>query len=284
MDPQEIHEIQSLLSSAQNILVLVPKNPTVDSLAAGLAVYLTLQKAGKPTGIACPQDLTVEFSHLVGIDKIASHLGNKNLIISFPYVEGSIEKVSYDVADGKFNLVIQPQNGTKILSPQDIGFSYRGTNCDLVFVVGAPRLANLERFYSEDPDFYSGIPLVNIDSHPENERFGKVNLVNQKFSSVSEAVALLLRDLNFPPDGDTATNLLAGISAATDNFSPQKSTVTSFEAAAFCLQVGGKREFPQKPPKISEPDFPKQPVKTLSEEKIPHDWLKPKIYKGSTLV
>lgn len=297
INQEDLTQLQSLLGSAQSILILTGKNPDVDTLGASLALYLTLSREGKAVSIACPEPPTVGLSRLVGADKVQNNLGGQNLIVSFPYREGSIEKVSYNIEGERFNLVIQPRAGMPSLSPQEVNFSQGGADADLLFVVGTSSLNRLGQIYEKNKDIYSKVSLVTIDHHGENEHYGQINLVNPQASSTSELVGLILTKLGIILDPDVAHNLLAGIDFATRNFSSPQTTVEAFEVAASCLKAGAKRAtLPVSPatPAIDikggiKPHLPKMPPQNLQpeikakDEEAPPDWLTPKIFKGSDL-
>lgn len=261
----DLSVLQQALSPAQNILVAIPKNPSLDKAAASLSLYLSLKKAGKTVTVACPQQMTVEFSQLVGVDKVSDKMGKKDMVISFDYVKDSIEKVSYNVEGNKFNLVIQPKRGFPPLDAKNVSYSYSGGGSDLIFVIGAQRLEDLGRLYESKKNLYGEKTVVNIDYHPQNTQFGKINMFHPPASSYSELVVSILKGLNLPFDQDVATNLLVGLQSATNNFQSPSVSADAFEAAAYCLRAGAKQTGEKKTP--SSPD-----------------WLAPKIYKGKTLV
>lgn len=267
----DLSELQQLLSPAKSILVAIPKNLNLDKVAASLSLSLSLVKSGKVTTIVCPQPMTVEFSQLVGVDKVTDKTGGKNLVISFDYVKDSIEKVSYNVEGNKFNLVIQPKAGFPLLDTKNVKFSYSGADSELIFVIGAQKLEDLGKLYEKEKNLYTEKSVVNIDHHPQNTRFGKINIFNPQASSCSEIIALVLKTLNFPLDEDIATNLLIGLKSATNNFQSPNISATTFETAAFCLRAGARRMEVSKPPKEKK-------------ETTSSDWLVPKIYKGNTQV
>lgn len=262
----DFQKLQQALSPARSILVAVPKDPNLDKMAASLSLYLSLRKAGKTAAIVCPQQMTVEFSGLVGVDKVIDRIGSRNFVISFDYVKDSIEKVSYNVEGNKFNLVIQPKTGFPPLDAKKVSYSYSGIESDLIFIIGAQRLEDLGRLYEKEKNFYRGNQVVNIDCHPQNTQFGKINIFIPGASSYSEIAALILKTLNFPSGGDIATNLLIGLKSATNNF--QKASPEAFEAAALCLRAGAGQVEPEKTQKETT--------------EVPSEWVGPKIYKGST--
>jgi len=270
--PANINEIQSLITQAHEILILSHADPSHDSLAASLGLYLSLSAAGKNVTIACPTASTVEFNHLIGIDKVSQDLDGKNFIISLDYVEGAIEKVSYNISDNKFNLVIEPKPGAPAFTPEKVHYSNSSASPDLIFVIDCANFDQLGKFYQNNQDLYAKVTTVNIDHHANNQKFARLNLVDPGALSTSELVTFLIQNLGLPINEDVATNLLNGMDEATHNFSPQSSSGAVFEAAAFCLKAGGKREGSV----IKQPPFEEIP------QQAPADWLQPKIYNSKT--
>lgn len=283
VNQKQIQELQNLISPAQNIAILLPEKPTADILAAGLAFSGSLTAYGKKNEIYCPSELTVEFSDLIGINKIKTKFESKNLVISFPYAEGSIEKVSYHVADEKFHLVIEPRNNFPTFSEDKIEYNYSGIEADLIFTIGVTRLADLGEVYNNNKSILSQKPIVNIDIKNNNENFGKLNIVEPESISLSEVITSIISFMRLQLDGDSASNLLLGITLMTGNFTSDKATALSFEAVGYCLRQGGKRKL--KMGKIQkQQDFSSQKMIRLTanneEKKAPEDWLKPKIFSS----
>jgi hypothetical protein len=294
------------LNKNKNILLIIPTQPSVDSVAASLAFYLCLQGNGKQVTVACPQPITVGLNRLVAVDKIISQIGSRNLVASFDYVEDSIEKVSYHISDGKFNLVIQPKTGFPPLDAQKVSYSYTGLTADFIIIIGAQKLENLGRIYQDEQKIFIDYETANIDINPANSLFGKINLIDQDSSSCSELIGLIIKTLNLTINADVATNILAGIEQATNNF-VTKTRAETFEVVAWCLKNGGRRWQMQTKP-VTQPfdvrpfmnngtrqkrggganvnsstSFPqnnKQPGFPKQQPPSP-DWLKPKIYKSS---
>ena len=288
MNPEDFNELPLLLNSAQNILILVGQNPTLDNLGGGLALYLALTRAGKKVNIVCPQPPTVDLSNLVGIDKVKTELGGQSLTLTFPYTEGSIEKVSYNIEENKFNLIIQPREGFEPLSPEAVRFSSGGGAVELIFVLGTPTLTDLGPLYEKGKEIFGKTPLVVIDNHPENKHYGKINFVNPNASSVSEIMATVLKKLGLEMDSDTAHNLLTGIEFATASFSSPSTSFEAFETAGACLRVGARRGLTFGKTATKSDLKPKaSPLPSVSpslgDEETPSDWLTPKIFKGSGL-
>ncbi len=74
------------------------------------------------------------------------------------------------------------------------------------------RIGGVRRFIKEDK------PLVNIDHHMTNERFGSVNVVRPKASSVCEIIFDLFKEARHPLNRNLALLLYSGIMTDTGSF------------------------------------------------------------------
>jgi nanoRNase/pAp phosphatase (c-di-AMP/oligoRNAs hydrolase) len=298
INQSQASQIQSAFTSAQTIFIVLPQNANFDKVSAGLGLYLSLLKANKMVSIASPTRMTVRFSSLVGVNKIKNRFqgSKKDLIVSFDYVEEAIEKVSYNIENGKFNLVIKPKPGYPPLESEKVKYSYSGGSADLILTVGVRALEDLGNLFKENKDLFKESQIINIDSSAKNQQYGQINLVDPATASISEQVVELIGQLRLPTDGDISSNLLLGIEQATNQFNSVKVSPATFEAAAFCLKMGARRRIgkpleakPRKtgpplrpmPAKISAQKIPSK-AEEEKEEKPSPDWLQPKIYKGNT--
>lgn len=273
MNQQSVKEV---LEKSKSLLVLTKENPTLESLAVLLSFYFQYSPE-KEVYLASKGPLPEVIKNLEGYDKINNQVAPRNLIVSFDYLEGMIDKVSYNVEGNKFNLIISPRSGT--LSPEKVEYSYSGGEYDCVIVVGTPdpaEIANLIEL-EKNPD----LPTINIDFHAENKNFGKLNVLDFSSSGVAEILASLLAAWGENLKPQAAKALLFGLRSATEDFT-QKVTAKTFEAAAFCLK--GPRN------KVEKVEEPKTVIpagggqKEEEEQDKPQDesWLAPKIFRGSS--
>lgn len=312
MDNQAVQKIRELIAKNENIGIAVGKDPRIDEMGAGLALYLSLGNSGKSVNIACPTEPTVEISSLVGIDKVKNTLdsGKGDLIVSFPD-RGDIKKISYTREDGMLNIIVKAADEGLTFDEREIKFRKGGEAAALLFIVGAPRLSDLGNLF--DAESLKDTTTVNIDNKPENQGYGDIVLASNNFSSVSENVSSLVVALDLKMDIDVAQNLLFGISTATDNFQNPNTSPLAFEMAALLLKKGARRTSLKETKKDTQDlqDFSSLfiPGKTRSQtapkpsqswprtvqtesreeekkrdENPPDDWLAPKIYKGSTAI
>lgn len=290
MDNQAVQKIRELIAKNENIGIAVGKDPGIDKMGAGLALYLSLGNLGKSVNIACPTEPTVEISSLVGIDKVKNTLdsGKGDLIVSFPD-RGDIKKISYTREDGMLNIIVKAADEGLTFDEREVKFRKGGEVPTLLFIVGVPRLSDLGNLF--DAESLKDTTTVNIDNKAENQGYGDIVLASNNFSSVSENVSSLVVALDLKMDIDVAQNLLSGISAATDNFQNPNTSPLAFEMAALLLKKGATRQKvsikrdEEVVQELSSFFSPKKPrVEKPKTEAPPDDWLAPKIYKGSTTV
>ncbi len=79
-------------------------------------------------------------------------------------------------------------------------------------------------------------PILNIDHHISNERFGNVNWVEPSASSCSEMIYKLYKKLRLPLDRNTAISLYTGMLADTGSFRYPNTTAFTHQAVAELLR------------------------------------------------
>ncbi len=265
MDNNLFQRLKELIDKNQNFGIVVSPNPTFDGMAAGLGMYLSLVQMKKNVTIVCPTDLTVEVSSLVGVDKVQKSFGGSvsqsvgqapavagsDMVVSFPYKEGEIEKVSYDVDNGKLRIVVKAGPQGLSFTPNDVQFQQgqgqvaqaapvmtSGAMPNVLIFVGVGDMQNLG--YQKQV----GVTVVNFDNRSNNTKYGDIVHVDSRFSSLSEEVAdfLTLLEPQIELDKDTSQNLLSGILSATNNFENNGGSYLAFEMAGILMKKGAVRK------------------------------------------
>ncbi len=90
------------------------------------------------------------------------------------------------------------------------------------------------------PADYLRQPDVNVDHHPTNTHFAKINLVDPSASSTAEMLYDLLARLSLPVTVDVAANLLAGLVTDTIGFRTENVTPKVLRIAADLMERGAK--------------------------------------------
>lgn len=297
---QQISRINEIIAKSKMGAILLPLNPSIDTVAAATALYLILTKKGLVISLVCSTKIDYD---LIGVDKIQSspNAPGDNLVISFPYVEGAINKIDYFIDNETFNLVITPRAGAKKLDYNQVKFSYSGGNFDFVIVLDTPTLNSLGELYQNNIQLFQGREIINIDRHFTNTSFGTVNIVKKDVASLSELIYQIIKQNQLEIDKDIATNLYSGIAAATNNFTSYSTNADTFQTIAELLRAGAIKKLIKKPTptqSFTSPQpiiAPRETQKTIAIEDVekekkqdepiaPSDWLKPKIFKGSGLI
>ncbi len=300
--------IEEIINKGNTGAIILPVNPSTDAVAAATTLYLGLSKLGKNVTLVCSTPIQ---DKIISTDKIKSTLATAgdNLVISFPYTDGSIDKVDYNIQGNFFNLIIIPRPGYPKLNPNQVQYSYTGGVIDFIITIDSPNLNSLGQIYIDNQSQFQGKDIINIDRHITNSFFGTVNFVNKTSSSTCELVFKILKVLNCEIDKDMATNLYAGISTVTNNFTSYSVTAETFETVANLLKLGALKKTIQKSSPVFQPrrqplhssstaqpqqnNFEKQatkPIETVEKESqnkegtTPQDWLKPKIFRGGGLI
>jgi len=302
------NSLLTLIDSASSVLVVLPTKPYFDQVAAGLSLYLSVHDR-KEAFIFCPSPMTVGFNRLIGINKISTEIGSKNLTIKFAgYDAANIDKVSYDIDDGEFKLTVVPKSGMAAPQKEQLNVSYAGVSADLVILVGG---ANDSHFPILSSDELANAKVAHIgtrvlDSKREIMSFARPG------ATTSELIANLIKENGLTIDTDTATNLVMGIEDGSANFTSSEVTPETFETFAHLLRSGGARmpkvklspmgfppgAIPNKPfrtPFVQQPVTPMSQIESQPEVVVPEsgeespdinppsDWLQPKIYKGTSV-
>jgi nanoRNase/pAp phosphatase (c-di-AMP/oligoRNAs hydrolase) len=250
----------NLIEQSKEILILVDKDQSTDVLAAALFFKNLLSKLNKNTQVVSKRGLPQTLSQFT--DKVSKELEPPKLVVSFNWHENAVDKVSYNLDEENFNFIVVPRNAK--ISEDEIKISQKGKDADLVIMLGVSSLSSLGDY---EKDFVRERTIVNIDNDPNNQMFGRLNIVNEAADSVCGLVANLVEKSRFTPNPESADLLLLGIREATDNFL-QVNNPSTFEAAAFCTKA--------KKGQVEYRETKKYKVKA----QVPNDWLSPKVFRS----
>lgn len=324
MDKNLLQKLKDAIAKSNSIGIAVGQNPSIDEMGAALSLYLLLRDANKRVSVASPTDPIVEISSLVGIDRVQRNFGGDSgdLIVSFPYKEGEIEKVSYTLENNYLNIIVKSAEQGLSFDERDVRYTRGSGSIDLLIIIGAAHLDEIGDVI--DSQKLGEISIINIDNDSNNQGYGDVVMISPAASSLSEHVADIVLSLGFPVEQDAAQNLLSGIMSSTNNFQDPRTSALAFEVSSYLMKQGAQRipnqsaryQAPSVPNRVSQPapsnsrpsNYTEEPVQhpqsiqqparssSLPEnvdqaerpedqnEKPPLDWLTPKVYKGSSEV
>lgn len=240
MEPTPKQQTINLITQANRILI-VPGRPDGDSIGSALALLLILAKLGKQASAITMDDIPDSYHFLPSRDSIESELiGLRDFIITLSGNDTEPEKLSYNISDGRLNIVISPKRGS--YSPENVTFSEGSLKYDLVITLDAPTLTELGKIYNNEAEIFSNIPVINIDHHASNSHFGTVNLVDIHATSTAEILVSIAEALGVDFDADISTCLLTGIISDTGSFQHANTTPKSLTVAAQMVGFGARQQ------------------------------------------
>ena len=178
--------VKERVTSAQNILITLPPQSSVDELAASLALYLALEQSSKKVAVVTEDIIRVGHSHLFGVGQIQNKLpptNNGDYVVVLGGVVAadgtipSLEKMDYFPTGSNLNLVFKVVPGQKF-EPTHVTPKREGGGFDFIFAIGATTLDTLGSIYTGNQEIFSKAHLINIDKKAGNAYFGTTNIVD----------------------------------------------------------------------------------------------------------
>ena len=235
---EDFNQAKNLIEKSQNILILPPREIDGDALAGSLALFSTLKKLGKNVN-ALINEVPEKFKFLNGYQPETSG----DFVISVNTADKEISKMHYERNNGDLRIYLTLNKGE--LRARDVSFPAITQPVNLLVTIGIKSLTEVEKFFEQNSRFLSDALILNIDNHSANENFGEVNLVNAASSS-AEILTNLIRFMESEDeaflDENIATNLLAGVIYASQNFRNSTTQPKTFETSAFLIERGGNHQ------------------------------------------
>ena len=236
-----------LIKSATRILLTTHVNPDGDGIGSVLALGGALRKLGKIVTIACAGDVPATLKFLTGVADIDTHFSaSKNLVITLSTKNSEVEKLGYKKdADAKeLRIIITPKDNGQFTA-DDVRVDASVARYDLIIVCDTPVVDRLGALYDDNTQLFYETPVVNIDHHPGNDYFGKVNWIDLTATSAAEILVSLIESLAREQpllDAEIATALLTGIIFDTGSFQNANTTPKSFTVAAQLVAAGARQQ------------------------------------------
>ncbi len=239
-------QIIKLIDQAQSILIMPSSPPDGDSLGSAVALYLALRKINKTSTVVCADPIPEAFQFLPMINSIVDEFTpNPDFIITLDTAKAELASLQSQVEENKVNIILTAKNGR--FSSDQVSFSSGPHRYDLILTVDTASPQQLGRFYEDNVKLFSEIPVINIDHHASNERFGLINYVDVMSSATTEMVLGLLEAMEDHSgqeiiDEDIATLLLAGVITDTGSFQNANTNPKSFANSAKLIKRGARQQ------------------------------------------
>ena len=241
----ELSAAAKAIQDHRRILLIPHANVDPDGLSSALACYQMFHSLGKEVTVVCPDTSVENLDFLPGHEKLSYGIPeSQNFVITVNLDEGvEVDKLRYTVEDHKVNIIVVPKKGT--VGTKNISLGAGEKQYDLIVVLDTADVALLGSVYSDNIDLFSSIPVLNIDHHISNTRFGQLHLIDPTAASATELLYqwfMSIPDWKAKMTPDIATLLLTGLITDTRSFQNPNTTPRSLEVAAELLEYGARQQ------------------------------------------
>ncbi len=242
--PQQ--QIVNLIKNKEKILIITHRKIDGDALGSALSLYKVLSEMGKEVTAVSSDPVPEMFNFIPDVESIETNFhGSQDFIISLDCKDAEVDKLKYNLEDGKVNIIVSPLYGS--FAEKDVSFAKGSNQFDLIIVLDSADLEQLGTVYEKNTDLFFSAPVINIDHHASNTFFGNINLVEITAASTSEILVEIIQKLEKTEnksfiDDDIATMLLLGIITDTNSFQNPNTTPKSFDVAADLIDLGARQQ------------------------------------------
>lgn len=240
------------LKTANNILVTVSRNPSVDQLSALLGLTLLLNKQGKHAAAVFSGEVPSTLEFLQPDETIEKNTDSlRDFIIALD--KAKADKLRYKVEDDIVRIFITPYKTS--ISEKDFEFSQGDFNVDVVIGLGVSTQEDLDEAITAHGRILHDATVTSINASADGG-LGAINWNEPTASSLSELVTTLASDLEGAVlDEQIATALMTGIVAETNRFSNDKTSAQTMTISATLMAAGANQQLVAaklEPPKLAE--------------------------------
>lgn len=265
-------QIVERLKQANNVLITVSKNPSVDQLSAAIGFALFLNKLNKHASAVFSGNTPSVLEFLEPEKTLEKNTDSlRDFIISLD--KSKADKLRYKVEDDHVKIFITPYRTS--ISQQDLEFSQGDFNVDVVIAIGVQEQNDLDQAITAHGRILHDATLVSISKTP-GANLGTINWLDVKASSLCEMIVELAESLK-PNSFDTqmATALLTGIVAETARFSNDKTTSITMSVSSQLLAAGANQQLVAEklqPKPVAPPPAPVVPqLDVPTESQVPDE-------------
>lgn len=232
-------QLISRLKEAQNVLVTVSKNPSVDQLASAIGLTLALNKLDKHATAVYSGATPSVLEFLRPEETLEPNTDSlRDFIIALD--KSKADKLRYKVEDEVVRIFITPYHTA--ISDKDLDFSQGDFNVEVVVALGVHEQQDLDDAIQAHGRILhdATVASISIDTEPD---FGSLHIVDTGASSLAEIVAAIVQQLGKDVfDEQIATSFLTGIVAMTDRFGNDRTTPQTMSVSASLMSAGANQQ------------------------------------------
>ncbi|HWB39128.1 MAG TPA: hypothetical protein VG604_02685 [Candidatus Saccharimonadales bacterium] len=227
------------LKNANNLLVTVSRDPSVDQLSALIGLTLFLNKQNKHAAAVFSGEVpsTLEFLQPDStIEKNTDSL--RDFIIALD--KAKADKLRYKVEDNVVRIFITPYKTS--ITQDDLEFSQGDFNVDVVVAIGVHDQGDIDDAITAHGRILHDATITSVNTVADGD-IGSINWHDSNSSSLSEMVTELVEGLDGSlMDNQIATALLTGIVAETARFSNDKTSSHTMSMSAMLMAAGANQQ------------------------------------------
>lgn len=227
------------LKQANNVLVTVSRNPSVDQLSAAIGLTLMLNHLDKHATAVFSGEIpnTLEFLKPdETLEKTTDSL--RDFIISLD--KAKADKLRYKVEDKMVKIFITPYRTS--LTEADLVFGQGDFNVDVVVAIGVQEKEDLDEAITSHGRILHDATVATVNTAMSGQ-LGSINWVDAKASSLSEMLVPVCEGLKVGAlDAQMATAFLTGIVAETARFSNEKTSSDTMNISAKLMSAGANQQ------------------------------------------
>lgn len=199
---EALKQATEIITKADNLLIILPKQPNFDQLGSALSLFYTLNKSNKLVNLL-PKKLPWDYPL-----RPEQKLLPKNFVITIQDKE--VTELRYEKEKRVFKIFLTIKDGQIDRNNIQIqtlpGYE---KEIDLIITIGIQNLEQIGSFYEKNFKLFYETPILNIDNQKANSQFGNLNLLNEK-KPLTLTLEAILKEANYKIDKNIRLWLLSG--------------------------------------------------------------------------
>lgn len=243
-----IQEVVKTLKSANNVLIIISRDPSIDQLSASIGLTLALNRDDKHATAVFSGKVPPVIEFLEPDKTLEKNTDSlRDFIISLD--KSKADKLRYKVEDSVVKIFITPYKTS--ISDADLDFSQGDFNVDAVVALGVQDRNDLDEAITAHGRILHDAVIISVSNQQASE-LGSIQWVEQGSSSLCEMTTDMISALDKKLfDSQIATALLTGVVYETDRFRNEKSTPHTMTTSGILMEAGASTQLVAE--KLEEP-------------------------------
>jgi hypothetical protein len=232
-------ELVAKLKQAQNVLVTVSRDPSVDQLSAAIGLTVALNNLNKHASAVFSGQIPSTMEFLQPEETLEKNTDSlRDFIIALD--KSKADKLRYKVEDSVVRIFITPYKTS--ISQDDLEFSQGDFNVDVVVALGVQAQQDLDDAIQAHGRILHDAVVATVMLDGQSD-LGTLHVNGDGSTSLSELVANMLTKLDKKViDSQAATALLTGIVSITERFRNDKTTPNTMSISSLLMAAGANQQ------------------------------------------